>query len=250
MQSHEVFQAAFINAVMDPETATPAQIVDPDGKPSKKRFDVYRNNVISSLLEAMSQAFPIVEKLVGSDFFRQMSRIYIRNNPPSSPLMMFYGENFPEFIEGFEPASSVPYLPDIARLEFARRKSYFAADAIVPPQGALAGIDPDKLGDLVLILHPALYLLSSRFPVFDIWKRNHDDEQHAISQAGQDVLIIRPRMEVHVQPAPLGTEFFVHQIKKGEALASSVELTQNFVPNADISQIIAIIIPHVITIKE
>ena len=250
MQSPELFQDEFVAAIMDPMLATPEHIVDPSGKPTQKRFNVYRNNVITSLLEAMSQAFPIVEKLVGADFFREMSRVYIRNNPPSSPLMMFYGKNFPEFIAAFEPAQSVPYLSDIAQLEFVRRVSYFAEDAYPPEGGALAGIDPETIAERSYDLSPALNMVTSTFPIFDIWKRNFDDENHAISQSPQDVLITRPHMEVRVEPAPSGAYILVDELRKGATLGAAVENTLEKNPTADISQIIGLIIPHIINIKD
>ncbi len=250
MQSPDHFQTDFVAAIMDPALATPNHIVDPNGNPTDKRFNVYRNNVISSLLEAMSQAFPIVEKLVGHEFFREMARIYIRNNPPSSPLMMFYGKNFPKFIENFEPAKSVPYLSDIARLEFARRVTYFAGDASPPPKAVLDGVDPEKIAECCFVLRPALNVISSKFPIYDIWKRNFDDKEHPIGKSAQDALITRPYMEVLVQPVPVGTKTFIDLLRIGVSLGVAVERTLEKFSTADISQIIGLTLPHAISIQE
>jgi len=79
-------------------------------------------------------------------FFDAVAGHYVRINPPTSPLMMFYGSGFPEFLDGFEPAKQLPYLPDMARLELARRTAYHAADDPVLDPDALSKIAPEALG--------------------------------------------------------------------------------------------------------
>jgi len=71
---------------------------------------------------------------------------FVRAHPPSSPLMMFYGSEFPVFLEGFEPAKQLPYLPDMARLEHARRLAFHAADDPILTPDALSTVAPEKLG--------------------------------------------------------------------------------------------------------
>ena len=58
-----------------------------------------------------------------------MARAYALAEPPRSPVLMDYGAGFADFIAGFAPAASLPYLPDVARIERAWREAYHAADA-------------------------------------------------------------------------------------------------------------------------
>ena len=92
-----VSQTDFTAALLNADLATPAGMVDYQGRPAGKRFDVYRNNVVVSLIDAMETAFPAIHKLVGDEFFKAMAGIYVRAHPPTTPMMMFYGEAFPEF---------------------------------------------------------------------------------------------------------------------------------------------------------
>ena len=126
-------QAAFAGALLDPAKAAPTALSSSEGRRQSRRFDVYRNNVTVSLVEALESAFPAVCRLVGAEFFKAAARVYVRQQPPRSPVMLFYGETFPEFLETFEPAAGVPYLGDVARLEWARLKAYHAADAAALP---------------------------------------------------------------------------------------------------------------------
>jgi hypothetical protein len=135
-------QQEFRTALLDPEHPVPSGLTDPQGRPAGRRFNVYRNNVSVSLTEALRQAFPVVQKLVGEEFFTAMAQEHLRAHPPASPLMMFYGEAMPAFLSAFPPVAHLPYLADVARLELALRASYHAPDA-VPSQPVVShGLNP------------------------------------------------------------------------------------------------------------
>jgi len=153
-------QTQFRTALLDPSAPAPDGLQNPDGVAATKRFDVYRNNVAVSLSDALETAFPVVRKLVGDDFFRATAGVYLRAHPPTSPVMMFYGEEMPAFLDGFEPAKTVPYLPDMARLELALRHSYHAADSTPIAADALGQIAPDALPNVTFTFAPSVHLIS------------------------------------------------------------------------------------------
>lgn len=186
-------QTAFRAALLDPARAVPDGLQNPDGSPATKRFDVYRNNVAVGLTDALEAAFPVLRKLVGDGFFRAMAGVYLRAHPPQSPLMMFYGEDMPAFIAGFAPAAAVPYLPDIAGLELALRRSYHAADAAPMAPRALARIAPDDLANVTFSFAPAVHLIPSRYPVHSIWWAN--THGGTIANDAQPALITRPDLD-------------------------------------------------------
>src|SRR6516162_10639279 len=118
------FAAAFAPGLTDPTRATPADVVGPRGKAAIKRYNVYRNNVTVSLINALAAIYPAVQRITGVDFFRAMARFHVRATPPTSPLLFEYGRDFPEFIEQYEHASSMPWLADTARIERAWLDAY------------------------------------------------------------------------------------------------------------------------------
>ena len=130
-------QAGFAAALLDPAAPVPAGIVGPGRRPAPRRFAVYRNNVVSALGNAVAGSFPAVKRIVGEDFFRAMARAYVLAEPPTSPVLLDYGTTFPDFIARFAPAASLPYLPDVARIERRWREAYHAEDAEpLSPDGA------------------------------------------------------------------------------------------------------------------
>ena len=98
-------QGGFAAAVLDAGAPIPPGLVGPDGKPSARRFAVYRNNVIVGLSESMKITFPAVARIVGEEFFLAMARAYVVADPPRSPMLLEYGDGFPDFVERFPPAA-------------------------------------------------------------------------------------------------------------------------------------------------
>ena len=96
------YTAEFTPALLDPDRLTPAGVAGPNGKAADKRYNVYRNNVTVSLINALAATFPATLRITGTDFFRAMARFHVRATPPTSPLLFEYGRDFPDFIESYE----------------------------------------------------------------------------------------------------------------------------------------------------
>jgi len=108
----------------------PAGLKTWNGSDPATRFAIYRNNVVASLIDALAATFPVTRELVGTEFFASMAREFVISRPPRSPILTLYGvesPGFEVFIESFQPARSVPYLADMARLEATRIVLYHAA---------------------------------------------------------------------------------------------------------------------------
>jgi hypothetical protein len=213
-------QRDFAAALLDPMRRVPSGLVGPDGKPSARRFSVYRNNVVAGLIETLTAAFPAVHRIVGTDFFRAMARAYAFAEPPQSPILLEYGAGFADFIGGFEPASPLPYLPDVARIERAWTEAYHAPDASPLEVAELRAVGPDRLGEICLSVHPSLRIVRSLLPALTIWRMNVGDGVPGpvdFGAGGEDTLIMRPAAEVEVRLLPPGGAEFVAALAAGQS---------------------------------
>ncbi|WP_341365484.1 DNA-binding domain-containing protein [Yoonia sp. BS5-3] len=193
-----VSQASFTATILDPAAIVPEGLVNPDGTTASKRFDVYRNNVAVSLSDALETAFPVVRQLVGDQFFRAMAGVYLRKHPPKSPLMMFYGDAMPQFLSRFEPAKSLPYLPDIAKVELAMRHAYHAGDAAPIEGQALSALAPDDLMSARLRLAPAIRTVVSDYPIHAIYAANTQADAPKPVMQPESLLITRPGFDPQI----------------------------------------------------
>ena len=218
-----VTQAEFTRALMDAGQAVPDGLTDHLAQPAGRRFSVYRNNVAVSLTEAMHSAFPVITKLLGKQNMDGLAGIYLRLHPPSSPLMMFYGAHFPEFLEGMEQLKHLGYLGDTARLELALRRAYHAADAIPIAPEALGTLTPDTLMNTRLTLAPAVQVLRSSWPVHGLWRYNTEDSAPKPEPQAQDVLITRPEFDPIPQVLPPGGAVWIRALMGGAAVGEALE---------------------------
>src|ERR1700682_406769 len=204
------YATAFASALTDPDRETPSVVTGPNGKAAIKRYNVYRNNVTASLIDALAAVYPAVQRITGVEFFRAMARFHVRATPPTSPLLFEYGRDFPAFIEGYEHAQDMPWLADTARIERAWLDAYHAAD--VPPLSpdVLAAVPSDRVGDLVFTVHPAARIARSAHTAAAVlaMDRVEGPITPLRSNAAEDALIARQDMEVAVRLLPPGGAAF------------------------------------------
>ncbi|WP_226623679.1 DNA-binding domain-containing protein [Alloyangia pacifica] len=214
-------QGAFAGALLAPEAARPEALRDPSGARATRRFDVYRNNVAVALTEALAAAFPVVQRLVGEAYFAALARDFARDHPPRSPVMAVYGAELPDWIAKFPPLAALPYLPEVARIEQARREASQSADAAPLDPRALAGLSPEALAESTPRPHPAARLVPTRDPALSIWARNAERPDLAQSPPGE-VLITRPKLAVLSCAAPAGTAATLDALARGAALGAAL----------------------------
>ena len=235
-------QSNFHSALRDPTLPTPSGLTGPKASVAHRRFNVYRNNVATSLIDALESGFPVIFKLLGEQNFRNIARDYQWQNPPSSPLMMTYGETFPDFLEGLEALAHIPYLSDVARLEYALRLSYHSADAtLIAPQD-LAMIPPENLPAAKLTFAPAVRVIRSRWPIFGIWEFNTRESAPKPVGRSESVLITRREFD----PTPMliseADAMCLRLLQNGTALGGALERVQKHAPDYDISALLGVLI--------
>lgn len=215
----------------------------PDGLPSWSsthagdRFAVYRNNVAAGLIGALASRFPVTKKIVGEAFFSGMAYAFITQHPPRSPLLLSYGDDFAGFVEAFDPAAELPYLPDVIRLEAARARAYHAADQAPLEPATLDGLDGDALAALRFVFHPAVSLICSSHPIVTIWAMNAGEMELSPIKPwqGEDAVVVRPELTVAVRRLPPGGAKFLNALMSGATLAAAAETALGAMPEFDLA---------------
>ena len=240
MQHWAETQTAFADALLSPNAPAPDAIARTiPGAEQSKRFDVYRNNVVSTAIDALAETFPAVQRLVGEEFFRAVARAFLDTAPLASPILAEIGDGFGDFLDGFPPAAGVPYIGDVARIEAARIRSYHAADAQPLPLAVLGDIPPEQVGDVLLAPHPSAELIRSQHPAGSLWAASTDAmEANDVDMArAETVLIVRPALVVDTLILPPGGGgTFIASLFDGHSIAAAAEFAASEDESFDLSQ--------------
>lgn len=215
------FATALHDGAIPPPPGTRGRHCGPDAR----RFAVYRNNVAVGLIGAIEMRYPVVQHIAGATTFRTMARAFVEHEKPRSPVLIFYGDTFPDFITARFPGLGLPYLADVARLENAWVDSYHAEEAPTVALPDLACLDPEALPHAQITLHSAVRLLRLSTPAASIWASYQDGAEpnpHRPEQ-DEDVLITRPEANVSVCILPPCGYAFAKRLQEGATLAAAVE---------------------------
>lgn len=236
-----VSQAIFHEALLSPQAEVPDGLTDGLGRPAGRRFAVYRNNVAASLTSALELSFPAVAKLIGTQNFRTLAGVFLRQHPPSVPMLSQYGSEMPDFLQDFAPLAQLGYLPDVARLEQAIRLSYHAADAAPADPAQLQMLPAEALAEIRFALAPAVRLLRSRWPIHAIWAFNLKDGPKPMAGA-QNVLILRPDFDPELHVIPDGAACFIENLSSGSPLSAAQEAALEADPAFDLSSTLGLLL--------
>ena len=163
-------------ALLGGDDAPARRRVGGDGLEPAARLAIYRHHVFTTLTAALQTTFPVVCRLVDERFFAYAAVRYIQVEPPSGPCLFEYGAGFAAFLDEFPACRALPYLADVARLEWAMQRALHAPDADPLPIEAMQGVAPELAASLTLTIDPSVTFLFSRYPIDRIWRANQADE--------------------------------------------------------------------------
>lgn len=148
--------------------------------PANTQFAIYRNSILSRFQKALREIYPVCHKLVGAEFFSAMAAEFILQTPSTSPDLNTYGACFNTFIADFPPAKIVPYLADVATLEWAWHRLYGAPDSQQLNFEKLAARSAIHGEDICFYLPERSTLLQSPYPIDQIWAINQEDDKNTV----------------------------------------------------------------------
>jgi hypothetical protein len=225
MPSLREMQQDFAASLVSGRGAQAAAHVVAGAFPAAQRLRIYRNNVLTSLTNALGDVYPVVARLVGEGFFRHAAHAYIGRHPSRSGNLHEFGAAFPEFLRGFAPARRLPYLGDVARLEWAWHESFHAPEHPPLDLARLAAVPDSEHENLRFTLHSAARLVASPYPMLRIWEVNQDgyagESEVSLDAGGEQVLVARPELEVMVHRLAAGEFAFLRALSERQTLGGA-----------------------------
>jgi hypothetical protein len=204
------------------------------------RLAIYRNNLHEGFRKALALEFPVIERLVGEDYFRQLAVSFQAEHPSRFGDLHGIGEPFARFLLRRFEDTQYAYLPDVATLEWAYQQSSVAADAPSFDPAALRDIPQEGYGQLRFTLHPACGLVQSPYPVMRIWSVNQpnaDADEVVDLSSGADFILVRRAAEGVQMRRIAAAEFaMLDAFSRGAKLADALESAYAVDPNFDLGE--------------
>ncbi len=224
MPSLRELQGEFAAAVFGGE-APPGLLVWCAGSHPQRGLEAYRRSVLANLAAAVRTTYPVVGAIVGEAFLDAAARRYALGHPSASGDLNAYGSDFGDFLAAFAPAASLPYLPDVARLEWLVLAVYGREDAPIQDLSLLTSTPPDRWSDLHFRLDPAHEVIASRWPLVRIWEVNqtgYAGDFRVDFDAAQVALIHRREAGTVVETLARGEYRLLRALADGASLGAAV----------------------------
>jgi len=206
----------------------------------QSRFSIYKNNVFHSLTQALSAQFPVCKQLVGDQFFNGCAHAFLSNQLPNRADMILIGESFSVFLKDFDHTKNMPYLVDVANLEYMRAKSLHSHDADCLSHQDLTTMDIGVLQQQTLIFHPSVFLIESKFSIFSIWKGHqpHQKMENSVINTPQFTLIFRDEYRVACIELDQALFTCLNFWSNGQSLIEGLQKTIELFPEFNPTQVI------------
>ncbi|MFP8966391.1 putative DNA-binding domain-containing protein [Pokkaliibacter sp. CJK22405] len=189
-------------------------------------LEVYSNNRRVVLKSSLAAAYPVVKRIVGDEAFGLLCHHYLADVASISGNLHLFGVSLPDFIATTPLAEQLPYLIDVASLEWARHYCYYAPDSRDFDLSRLEAVDPEQLGLLVLRFAPAIRLIQSAYPIMSIWQFNQPEFSGAftdLDQGAQAVAVTRPYGQVDMRTLSSDEAQVLAALQRGHTLSDALE---------------------------
>lgn len=172
------------------------------GDANEHRYALYRGNLTATWNKTLSAVYPVIAQLVGEEFFGGLSGEYGRAYPSESGDLNRFGDRYADFLAEFPHAAGLPYLPDMAKLEWAVHRAHYAPDSPAVSAADVAAVPPESIEQVQLPLRPACCLLASSWNVVPLWLAHQPGGPPFPEEMAQPshALVARPRWKTEVLP--------------------------------------------------
>ena len=225
--SLESLQTDFAAAMFDLDRASALMpsLLHRDAR-SIERIALYRGNLLAAWQKALGGAFPVVRAIVGEEFFDALARVYGHAHPATGGDLNQFGIRFAAFVADFEHTQSLPYLSDVASLEWAAHRAHYAADPEPLSRARIASLQPQELLTSRFAVHDACAWLSSAYPIATIWFAHQSDTTCSLPESlhrSEIALVVRPQWRVEVVASSVGEIAALDVLRSGEPLEAAIE---------------------------
>lgn len=208
-------------------------------KPPRGRLGIYHNNMRANFGKALALAYPVTERIVGTDFFGSLADDFRARQPSRSGDLHHAGRGFADFLAGgfASPGAPYEYLADLARLEWAWAEALVGADATAAGIEAIAEHPPEHWPGLEFALHPTVTLLASPWPIHTLFDEHRRPEPAVVrlDMGGECVAVVRNLLQVTAHRLSAAEYALWCALRDGLSLEQALDRMGEQAPTIDLS---------------
>ncbi len=202
---------------------------------TKKRVNIYQNNTFEALKETLRSTFPVCKALVGDKYFSQLATAHVHREFLKTPNLDDYGETFAQtlhdLISSHHELHALPYLSDVATLEWLLHHSYYAKDRQIFDFHAFSVLNGEEQNNVSFKLADDICLMNSQYPVYDIWLSHQTQKNNLIKLAFNEqkqyfIAISRTRFYPKAMLLKESDYRLLMAIKKGKSVVKFAHLLE------------------------
>jgi hypothetical protein len=177
-------QEALLHALFGPSGGNQATTPWHNGHAQNLRgLQAYQSNGHALAERSLRATYPVLAMMLGEANLAGLARAFWHRHPPTRGDMAHWGDALPDFLAARADLADMPYLADVARVEWALHTAASAVDATPDPASFARLTDPDAAG-LTLTLAPGTALIDSPHPVVSL-VQSHRHGMPSLADAAQ-----------------------------------------------------------------
>lgn len=185
---------------------------------------IYQQKIHATLTHALSKTYPLVEALIGRDFFQLTAKEYIKRYPSRNHQLNDYGSYFSDFLAEYEPLHDLIYLVEVAQFEWICHTLQKAPKHPGITAAALTNVFPNQYPQLYFTLHPASHLQRFYYPILDIadfCRAPNDRPIFDVDAGGVNLFIFRSEETLKTVALSHAEFTFLDMLAEGKSTAES-----------------------------
>jgi len=242
MKDLQQLQAYWLDALLDDEKPKAFLARFDESKiPIDVGIAVYQSSMRASLMNHLQEAYAICQRLVGETFWQALLSRYIGQTPSRHGDIAHYGADLPHFLAEFDPTKELKYLPDVARLEWAWHRCFYAEDVAPFDCEKFASLREDEILQCQFVLNPSLQVIASPYPIYTIWQVNYEerDDEIDLDQSGETAVVWQQGLTTHMQALSSIEVKWLALIENGTDWAHSAEMLSKDDTQADLQTLLS-----------
>lgn len=231
-------QAALLEAVFAwPPDAARQAMASLSVDPGARGLRAYQTNGHDMAQRSLQAAYPVLQQMLGEDSFADLARALWHAHPPVRGDLARWGADLPDFVQASAQLADVPYLADVARLEWCLHRCAHAADRAADPASLQLLVQHDA-AQVCLRLAPGCAMVASAWPIASLWAAHQDAAADFAAlrdllqrQVAEQALVWRMGLRPQMRRAAADEAAFLHSVLQGASLDVALQAS----PDLDFS---------------